>query len=417
MKTFLPFYRGISWYIPIILIFQFFFVQNHLLAQSSCATAIPMSVNTQYCGNTQGQPGDFPDDGTAPMNPCDSTINNNEYWFSIVGNGSTSLYFSNMTLNDTKVFVFDDCAGNSPNCLGTSSFGYLSTDILANGVTYYIVVISEDGAMVEDFCLSAELIPCVDGSPCNDFNPCTKDDYWYYDPFNFGICNCEGIPITQGEPCDDGDSLTINDQYDFQCSCYGTPFCEVGTPCDDNDPNTVNDRRVSTDCTCEGTPLPCTIESGLFAKDTIAGCTNPLATNYDPNANYDNGSCELGKIGGFMWRDRNKDGVKDAGETRLGGRKVYLLDANSNILDSTTTTYGNSLGGEYLFTDLPTPATYIIQMDTPVSLCSSGSSYITIRTYDIDGILDDQSSQVLNAGDCFLLHDFGYDCIPPPTGN
>lgn len=258
--------------------------------------------------------------------------------------------------------------------------------------------------------------PCTPGGyePCDDGDPCTIDDIWDEDCFF-----CMGFPVIQGEPCDDGDSLTINDQYDNFCSCIGTYSCVVNTPCDDNDPNTVNDRRVSTDCTCRGTPLPCTIGSGLFAKDTIAGCTNPLATNYDPNANYDNGTCELGKIGGIIWRDRNANGVIESGETRQGGKTVYLCDSNSNILDSMVTNYGNTIGGHYEFDNLPTPATYIIKMKTPVRLCPTSSSFVTIRTYDLDGILDDQSTQILNAGDCFLVHDFGYDCVPPPpiSGN
>ncbi len=265
------------------------------------------------------------------------------------------------------------------------------------------------------FCINSTYAqPCTIGGyeSCDDGDPCTLDDVWDED-----CLFCMGYLITQGEPCDDGDSLTINDQYDNFCSCIGTYLCVVGTPCDDNDPSTVNDRRISTDCACAGTPLPCTIEAGLFAKDTIAGCTNPLASNYNPNANYDNGTCELGEIGGIMWRDRDKDGVVEAGETRQSNKTVYLCDANSNILDSTVTTSGNTAGGVFLFSNLPTPATYIIKMKTPVRLCPISSSFVTIRTYDMDGVLDDQSSQVLNANDSFLNHDFGYDCVPPPVGN
>jgi len=383
----------------------FLFIQNHLLAQSSCATAIPMTASTQYCGSTQGQPGDFPNDGSAPMNPCDSTYNENEYWFSIVGTGTTSIYTQYFSTSDTEVFVFDNCAGNSPNCVGYSGGGYLLTDLLANGVTYYIVVISEDSPNIQDFCLSIELIPCVPGTSCNDFDPCTTDDYWDFDPF-FG-CNCTGIPVTQGEPCDDGDSLTINDQISWNCECRGTPFCEVGTPCDDNDPNTVNDRRVSTDCTCEGTPLPCELESGFFARDTIAGCTNPIAPNYDPSANYDNGTCELGKIGGSIWKDNNQNGVFDSGDWYFWPpQKVYLLDASSNPIDSTL--FGS--GGVYLFDNLPTPNTYSIVVDLPTTLCIS--SHTILQTYDPDGTLDDTHTLSIEAGDCFNNIDFGYDCDP-----
>jgi len=42
--------------------------------------------------------------------------------------------------------------------------------------------------------------------------------------------------------------------------------------------------------------------NGMF-DDEISGCTYPEATNYNPDANDDDGSCE------YMWGDVNHDGL------------------------------------------------------------------------------------------------------------
>lgn len=261
------------------------------------------------------------------------------------------------------------------------------------------------------FCVNSVYAqPCTIGGyePCDDGDPCTISDFWDMD-----CIICMGIPVIQGEPCDDGDSLTINDQYDFQCNCAGTPVCVVGTPCDDNDPNTVNDRRVSTDCTCEGTPLPCAIGSGHFARDTIQGCTKAWAPNYDPNANVDNETCNLGKIGGRIWFDRNLNGIKDAtgGEWYIHHTTIYLLDANLNIIDSSDTQGGTG----FLFDELPAPATYSILVDVPFDFYSFPNNQCTptesmVQTFDWDGTLDNMTTRSLMPFDCLLDNEFGYGC-------
>jgi len=75
--------------------------------------------------------------------------------------------------------------------------------------------------------------------------------------------------IIEGNIPDVNDACDVTeDTFDFvACVVINTPNCPDGT--------TFN----SSACTCYTDPVP--------------GCTDPCATNYDPNANVDNGSCTL----------------------------------------------------------------------------------------------------------------------------
>jgi uncharacterized repeat protein (TIGR01451 family)/gliding motility-associated-like protein len=67
-----------------------------------------------------------------------------------------------------------------------------------------------------------------------------------------------------------------------------------------------------------------------------------------------------GAIGDFVWEDSNKDGIQNTGEDGIANVKVYLLDNNRIVLDSTST---NSTG-YYLFDSLQN-GNYIIRFLTP----------------------------------------------------
>ncbi|MFZ6052529.1 putative metal-binding motif-containing protein, partial [Halocola ammonii] len=131
-----------------------------------------------------------------------------------------------------------------------------------------------------------ETIPgCMNEAACNYDPNATVDD---------GSC------ILIGDSCDDGDPTTVGDEINANCECEGEtiPGCMneaacnydpnvtvddgsctlIGDSCDDGDPTTVGD-EINANCECEG--------------ETIPGCTNEAACNYDPNATVDDGSCIL----------------------------------------------------------------------------------------------------------------------------
>ncbi|MFZ6053557.1 hypothetical protein ABHV44_16215, partial [Flavobacteriales bacterium DA487] len=108
----------------------------------------------------------------------------------------------------------------------------------------------------------------------------------------------DGSCLFTGDSCDDGDPETVNDTIDENCQCGGNtiPGCTdsnacnydpnatvddgscliVGETCDDGNAATIND-VITENCECEG--------------ETIPGCTNINACNYDPNATVNDGSC------------------------------------------------------------------------------------------------------------------------------
>ena len=61
----------------LILIFFFSFTIS-LSSQENCANAIVLTPGTQQCGNSSGLTGDFPGDGSAPINTCNSDYNDDE---------------------------------------------------------------------------------------------------------------------------------------------------------------------------------------------------------------------------------------------------------------------------------------------------------------------------------------------------
>ncbi len=141
---------------------------TNLFAQSNCASALPLTPGTQQCGNNS-YVGDFPDDNSAPNNPCYDYYNDGEYWFSWVGTGyELQLDVSGLTETYSGIYVLDDCPSGSPTCIAShsnssSTANYsITTPALTAGHTYYIVIANWGSPYSTDFCLDAtDLTPAV----------------------------------------------------------------------------------------------------------------------------------------------------------------------------------------------------------------------------------------------------------------
>ncbi|HNY76506.1 MAG TPA: hypothetical protein PKH87_07090, partial [Bacteroidales bacterium] len=130
-------------------------------AQSTCATAITLTPGTQQCG-TNSNAGSFPDNNSAPNNPCDSYYNDGEYWFKYVGTGKPlKLTVSGLSATYSGIYVLSACPDSSPTCIayhsnGSSTADYsVTTPVLANGTTYYIVIANWSTPYSTNFCLDA----------------------------------------------------------------------------------------------------------------------------------------------------------------------------------------------------------------------------------------------------------------------
>jgi hypothetical protein len=97
---------------------------------------------------------------------------------------------------------------------------------------------------------------------------------------------------------------------------------------------------------------------------------------------YDGGLTAPSKIAGFVWHDRDKDGVQDVGEVGLGGVKVVLYSL-LNVKLQEITTSSSAIGlGMYQFT--VNPATYKIVVEAPSGYIFSNQGEGSDRDKDSD---------------------------------
>ncbi|HHM21335.1 MAG TPA: T9SS type A sorting domain-containing protein, partial [Bacteroidetes bacterium] len=114
--------------------------------------------------------------------------------------------------------------------------------------------------------------------------------------------------------------------------------------------------------------------------------------------------------GGKIWKDTNRDGCQDGGETGMAGVEMYLAgtDIWGNTVADTTT---SALNGEYIFEPLA-PGEYLISMNVPDGFTLSPPDACTDDFVDSDFDANGVATEVvvLVEGHCCLIIDGGlYD--------
>jgi hypothetical protein len=92
---------------------------------------------------------------------------------------------------------------------------------------------------------------------------------------------------------------------------------------------------------------------------TVSGQTirsKPVVLTTTDNTNVDFGLFKPAKLGDFVFRDTNEDGIQDAGEVGVAGVTVKLFDGANNLVATTTT----DANGKYLFDNLA-PGNYSVE--------------------------------------------------------
>ncbi len=129
-----------------------------------------------------------------------------------------------------------------------------------------------------------DVLGCTDMMACNFNADATVDD---------GSC------VLPGDSCDDGDETTVNDTVQEDCSCAGetVPGCTDMMACNYDMTATVDDGSCffpgdacdDNDAnTINDTVQP---DCSCSGEAVVEGCTDDMACNYDMNANTDDGSC------------------------------------------------------------------------------------------------------------------------------
>ncbi|MFT5884689.1 MAG: putative repeat protein (TIGR01451 family)/gliding motility-associated-like protein [Arcticibacterium sp.] len=121
----------------------------------------------------------------------------------------------------------------------------------------------------------------------------------------------------------------------------------------------------------DGSPITGSTNGATVNADTTLTIASPGSYTFETTSSTcpATGCCPIiveegpyGSIGNYVWQDTNSNGAQDSVESPISGVKVYLLDNESTIIDSSIT---NGVGF-YLFDSLIT-GQYRVQFNAPTS--------------------------------------------------
>ena len=124
---------------------------------------------------------------------------------------------------------------------------------------------------------------CIDLviAPDSTVTGCTDSEACNYDPIaNQDNGNCFFV----GDSCNDGNVNTVNDTIQANCNCEGDsiPGCTDATACNYDATATIEDGSCLEEDEC-----------GNCGGNETSGCTDSGACNYDADADCDDGTCEF----------------------------------------------------------------------------------------------------------------------------
>jgi hypothetical protein len=206
-----------------------------------------------------------------------------------------------------------------------------------------LVIIDSDG---DGICDADEIAGCTDAESCNfepnatdddgtclvpepDCTECLGEELVLIDDDGDGVCNAEEV-----FGCTDPDAINFNPnatEDDGSCEFTGVGGCTNMQACNFDPAATADDGSCiipvenCTECNSanDGLELIDSDGDGICDADEVAGCDNPLACNFDPNATDDDGSCIVpvenctecnSANDGLDLIDSDGDGICDADE-------------------------------------------------------------------------------------------------------
>ena len=136
----------------------------------------------------------------------------------------------------------------------------------------------------------------------------------------------------------------------------------------------------------------------------LSGGTDPSATQFvdsgQTNFTLDFGYTHLtALVGDLVWSDANNNGVRDAGESGIGGVTLDLIDDSSSAVVATTT---SAADGTYLFPNVA-PGIYTVDVTDTDGVLAGYTLTVGAQSNP-----DPTVPFVVAAGDTILTKDFGY---------
>ncbi|WP_160213735.1 SdrD B-like domain-containing protein, partial [Phaeodactylibacter xiamenensis] len=113
-------------------------------------------------------------------------------------------------------------------------------------------------------------------------------------------------------------------------------------------------------------------------------------------------------IGDYVWSDLDADGIQDSNEPGIEGAEVKLLDADDNVLETTSTDFN----GFYSFTEL-TPGDYKVMFTTPTGFTASPDNEGVNDEVDSDAVAGMTGIISLETGETDNSNDAGF--VAPPV--
>jgi len=315
-------------------------------AQFTCDSPLPLNCGDVQFGTTTGVTND---NATSGAPTCVTTVGTGgQYWYSFTPSGDGSAVLNTISTNtnyDTKLHVYTGSCGSLACVVGNDDFGGgLQSQVTFNftgGTTYLIRVGGFTGAQGNfqlNFTCDLFADGCTDSAACN------------YDPVatnNDGTC-CYGICetlVVDGGFNDLEVSWELQDVNGNVLASGGAPFS--GVVCLPDGPN-CGYQMVMTDSGNSGwngneytfsdangnIEANGTLAAGGSQTDVIAlgglvsGCTDMNASNYDPNADCDNGTCLTCTGGSQVFTVNTFDSFGDG----WNGAVWLILDAGGNTV-------------------------------------------------------------------------------------
>lgn len=340
-------------------------------AQNTCDAPLTLNCGDVTFGSTTGVAND---NGTSGAGLCVTAVGTGgQFWYSFTPPADGTVTLSLVSANtdyDTKIHVYTGTCGALACVTGNDDFVGLQSEVnfaITGGTTYLVRIGGFTGAE-GSFELSCVCDLVTDG--CTDPAACNYDPVAINDDGSCCLGYCETL-VVDGGGFDAEVSWNLYDSADNLLASGGAPFsgsvCIPGPDCNyrmeliddfgdgwNGNVYTFTNQDGGIDATgtlADGTgPENQTVALGGL----ISGCTDMLATNYDPSAQCDNGSCVTCTGGSQVFNIVMNDEFGDG----WNGATWILLDEASAVVATGTLDDGDT--GTY--TDCLLPGCYTLSV-------------------------------------------------------